>query len=104
MPDEAKDPMLEQLLACREADPADQFLLDVMQRVQREQRRRKSILLFFGLIGALFGLVGAILLSEPITRLFAGLPVIGTMQAVLFTVAAVAFYAWFMDEDTNLAA
>ena len=103
MPDQKSDAMLDSLLEYNEDLPADAFVLDVMQRVRRERRRRRLILMVFGLIGAAFGLAGALLLSEPLTRTFTGMPPIGTTQVVLFVVAAVAFYAWFMNEDVDLA-
>jgi hypothetical protein len=102
MPDLIPDRELDQLLGFRESLPADAFVLDVMQRVQRERRSRKLILLIFGLVGAAFGAAGALLLSDPIARFFTTLPLTGTMQAVLIAVAAVAFYGWIMNEDISL--
>jgi hypothetical protein len=95
--------LLDQLLEHREAVPDDPFVLNVMHRVQREQRRRKLILFVFGLLGAGFGLLGAALLSEPIARLFTGLPATGIMQAALVAGAAAAFYVWFMNDDFSLS-
>lgn len=103
MPEQSPDATLDSLLEFREDLPADKFVLKVMHRVRRERRRRRLILSVFGLIGAAFGLAGALLLSEPLARIFAGMPPIGTTQVVLFVVAAVAFYAWFMNEDVDLA-
>ena len=97
------DRVLEQLLGFREAEAPDAFVLGVMQRVQRELRRRRMILSVFGLAGAAFGVAGALLLSDPIARLFTGLPLTGTMQAVLIVGAAAAFYGWIMNEDISLA-
>ena len=102
MPDPIPEHELDQLLGFREALPADTFVLDVMHRVRRERRSRKLILLIFGLIGGAFGAAGALLLSGPVARFFSGLPVTGTMQAVLVAVAAVAFYGWIMNEDISL--
>lgn len=101
-PDQMPDHLLDRLLAHREAVPDDQFVLNVMHRVQREQRRRKLILFVFGLLGAGFGLLGASLLSEPIARLFIGLPAVGIMQATLVAAATAAFYVWFMNDDFSL--
>lgn len=103
MPDPISDHELDNLLEFSESLPSDAFVLDVMHRVQREQRSRKVILSLFGLVGAGFGAAGALLLSDPITRLFTSLPLTGTMQAVLIAAAAVAFYGWIMNEDISLA-
>jgi hypothetical protein len=95
-------PELDALLEFREDLRGDEFVLDVMHRVQQQNRSRKFILLLFGLIGAAFGLAGAVLLSEPLARVFANLPPMGTVQAALFVVAAVSFYGWIMNEDIDL--
>jgi len=104
MPDPIADHQLDRLLEIRESLPADAFVLDVMHRVQRERRRRKLILLTCGVLGAAFGVAGALLLSEPIAHFFSNLPLTGTMQAVLIAVSAVAFYGWIMNEDISLDA
>lgn len=103
VPDSLPDRLLDRLLGHRDTVPDDPFVLTVMQRVQREQRSRKLILFVFGLAGALFGLVGAFLLADPIARLFTALPVTGIMQAALVAGAAAAFYAWFMNDDFSLS-
>ena len=103
MPEQTPHDELDRLLEHRENLPGDTFVLDVMHRLERERRRRKLILYVFGLIGAAFGLVGAVLLSGPLETIFANLSPMGTLQATLFAVAAVAFYAWFMNEDVDLS-
>ena len=105
MPDSPIDRELEGLLAYSEAPKPDVFVASVMHDVERQKKLRRVILWSFGLIGALFGLIGAVILSGPINRLFslpAGLPAIETMQIVLLVVAAAAFYAWFMNDDWSL--
>jgi hypothetical protein len=105
MPDSSFDHELGQLLEYSEAPQAKAFVADVMQGVRREQRLRKVILWAFGLVGALFGLAGAMMLSDSITRLFTvtiAMPATQTMQVVLFIVAAAAFYTWFMNDDLSL--
>ena len=102
MPESMQDRELDQLLGYRDTVQADAFILGVMHRVQRERRSRRVILAVFGLIGAVFGMAGALLLSEPIARVFTSLPLTGTMQAVLVGVAGVAFYGWAMNEDISL--
>ena len=102
MPEMTPDRELDSLLGFHENPAPDDFVLDVMHRVQHERRSRRLILACFGSIGAVFGLIGAVLLSDPITRILSNLPPTGTMQAVLMGVAAVSFYAWFMNEDLSI--
>lgn len=103
MPANAKDQLLDAWLEYQEPVPADAFILEVMRRVRREQRRRHLILCLCGLVGVGFGLAGALLLAGPVAGFFSQLPVIGTMQAVLLAVAAMAFYVWSMNEDLGLS-
>jgi hypothetical protein len=104
MPD-ATERRLEQLLSfADDTDPGDDlFVVDVMRRVRRARRLRRLILLGFGGIGALFGLAGALMLSEPIGQLFTGaFSGFELAQAALFTVGGLAFYLWFMNDDLAL--
>ena len=105
MPDSTFDRELETLLEYTESPQPEAFTMDVMRKVKREQRTRKLILWAFGLVGALFGLAGAVMLSGSITRLLTftvTIPATETMQVVLFIVAAAAFYTWFMNDDLSL--
>ncbi len=109
MPDTEFDRRLEQLLAYPEIDPAsgtgndDRFVVDVMQEVGRQRRTRQLILVIFGVIGALFGAFGALLLSDGISRLFTDiLPGTLIMQASLFLAGFAALYVWFMGDDLPL--
>ena len=105
MPDSSFDRKLETLLEYSESPQPEAFTMDVMRSVRRERRTRKLILWAFGLVGALFGLAGAVMLSGSITRLFTftvTIPATETMQVVLFIVAAAAFYIWFMNDDLPL--
>ena len=105
MPDSSFDRKLETLLEYSESPQPEAFTMDVMRSVRRERRTRKLILWAFGLVGALFGLAGAVMLSGSITRLFTftvTMPATETMQVVLFIVAAAAFYIWFMNDDLPL--
>ena len=97
------DQKLDQLLAYGESPSSDGFVLDVMQQVRRQQQIRRLILFVFGLLGAAFGVLGAVLLSGSISHFFTTLPVMGTMQGVLAVAATVAFYAWLMNEDIALS-
>jgi len=103
MPDLSTDRELDRLLGFDDSPAPDGFVLQVMHRVQRERRKRRIILACFGSIGAVFGLAGAALLSDPIASIFSDLPPTATMQAVLIGVAAVAFYGWFMNEDISIS-
>ena len=105
MPEESFDRSLEQILAYPAESQSDSgiFVERVMKQVKREQRIRRLILFSFGLIGALFGLAGAMILSGQITWLFTEvLSGTMTMQLVLFLIAALAFYNWFMDDNLTL--
>ena len=105
MPETSFDQELAQLLQYDDTETSETFVVEVMQSIRREQRTRKVILWVFGLIGALFGLAGAMMLSDNITSLFTftvAMPAEETMQVVLFIVAATAFYTWFMNDDLSL--
>jgi len=102
VPDQIKELDFEQLLQYSAASDSDEFVANVMHSVQRERRTRQLILFIFGLVGAAFGVLGAFMLSDSITRLFTSLPITGTMQAALLISAAVAFYIWFMNDDLSL--
>ena len=105
MPDSTFDRELEALLEYTEPPQPEAFTMNVMRGVKHEQRTRRLILWAFGLVGALFGLAGAVMLSGSIARLFTftiTMPATETMQVVLFIVAAAAFYTWFMNDDLPL--
>lgn len=103
MPDPI-DQTLERLLAFPQAEAGDDlFVIDVMRRVRAERRRRRIILIAFSGIGAAFGLAGAVMLSDPISRLFTELmPDRLLLQLPLFAAGAVAFYSWFMNDDLHV--
>jgi hypothetical protein len=108
VPENALDETLERLLAyppqtdAPDAEP-DRFVVGVMDRVRRERRRRRAVLVAFGLVGALFGLIGAGQLAGPIGRLFTESLTPGLlMQATLLLAAGAAFHAWLMGDDLPL--
>lgn len=96
---------LEELLCYPKQDVGDDlFVVDVMRQIQKQRRTRKLILVLFGGIGALFGLLGAILLSADISRLFTEtLTVTTLMQLPLFAAGASALYIWFMNDDLSIS-
>lgn len=105
MAEHSNDTYLEQLLTYQESPPADSnlFTVGVMQQVRKEQRTRRLILILFGTIGALFGLIGASMLAGAISWVFTeALSPMLAMQLVLFFVAASSFYIWIMNDDLAL--
>lgn len=105
MPESATDTQLENLLAYRDVDMPDEdlFVVDVMRGVRKQRMTRRLILLSFGLVGAMFGLVGAVLLSDAINNLFTdAIPATRAMQAVLLVSGIAAFYVWVMGDDLAL--
>jgi hypothetical protein len=105
VPESPLDRELGQLLAYHDEPDSSEFVANVMHDVKRERLLRRVILWGFGLVGALFGLAGAAMLSDSITRLFTfsiSLPAIETAQVALVVVAAAAFYSWFMNDEMSL--
>ena len=104
MPD-AMDQKLEQLLSYDDAGtPGDDlFVVDVMRQLAKERRTRKFILLLFGGIGAVFGLIGAILLSDGIQHVLTEtVSATAWFQVPLLVAGAAAFYIWCMNDDLPL--
>lgn len=105
MPESANEIRLEQLLAYRdeEAPAEDLFVVDIMRKVRRQRMTRILILACFGLVGAAFGLLGAVLLSDTISTLFTqSIPAVRIMQATLVVSGIAAFYTWVMGDDLAL--
>ena len=106
VPESPLDPTLQRLLAYPEASnraDGDRFVVAVKNRVRRERRRRRLVLSAFGGVGALFGLLGAAWLADPIARLFSdGIPADWLMQGALLVAGAAAFHAWMMGDDLPL--
>ena len=96
------DAELDQLLAYREQPADDAFVINVMQDVRREQRRRRMILVSSGVIGAGFGLLGASLLSDSIstalTTAFTG--DLAHLSAGA-SVAILAGITWLLQDDAS---
>ena len=91
--------MLDELLTYHQTPKPDDFVADVMRGIKRQQRIRKLILTATGLVGAVFGAVGMLQLSEAFDRIFSEanmLPV--SMVAVL----SVAFLTWLLHDEAAL--
>jgi len=104
MPD-AMDQKLDELLRYPDAGAPndDLFVVDVMRQVAKERRTRKIILFLFGSIGAIFGLFGAILLSDSISHtLTETVSAMTWVQIPLLVAGAAAFYTWVMNDDLQL--
>lgn len=105
MPD-AMDQKLDELLGYPDAGAPndDLFVVDVMRQVAKERRTRKIILFLFGSIGAVFGLVGTLLLSDSVSQfLTETVSTMAWLQLPLLAAGAIAFYAWFMNDDLHVS-
>ena len=92
--------MLDDLLQYHsQPEPAD-FVARVMQGVERQQKLRNRILWLCGLVGALFGVTGAILLADTVSHfaalLFDANSAVATGSAVI---ALLAFLAWLLQDE-----
>lgn len=89
--------MLDKLLAYHESPEPDEFTARVMRRVHRQRRQRRLILWSTGIVGALFGASGVLLLSEPLARLFMD---VGAVPLGLATVGGAGLLAWLLLDET----
>jgi hypothetical protein len=96
--------MLDDVLQYQERPEDDEFVASVMKGVQRQQRTRKLILAFTGVLGAGFGVAGAFLLLDDIGQLISqvmtGKDAIYTGFTIL--VSAVVM-AWLLHDETGLS-
>ena len=96
--------MLDQLLEYKDEPQADEFVSKVMLGVKRQKQTRKLILWVSGLIGALFGIIGAAMLSESITRFFTtSMSPTSAMPVSLAIIGVLAFLAWLLNDDMSLS-
>ena len=78
-------------------------VVDVMKEIKRQQKTRKLILLGSSVIGGLFGVVGATLLSDPIAGLVAQLAAgDAALPLGLAVMSAVALLAWLVQDETRM--
>jgi len=97
--------MLDDLLQYHELPEADGFVATVIQGVQRQQRTRRLILAGTGLLGAVFGVAGAVLLSDDIAQLviqvMTGKDAIYTGLSILMSVGVM---GWLLHDESSLSA
>ena len=92
--------MLDEILEFHETPQDDNFVAGVMKRVRHQQRMRRLILTATGMVGASFGAIGMLLISDSINRLITDTNVLPVSVAL---VGLVAFMAWlFQDEVAAL--
>ena len=88
--------MLDEILEYHETPQNDDFVAGVIKRVQRQQRIRRLILAATGLVGASFGAVGMLMISDGISRLITDTNVLPASVAV---VVLAAFMAWLFQDE-----
>jgi hypothetical protein len=94
---------MESLLQYSQEPPDRGFTAGVMQTIKREQRIRKAILLISGAIGTMFGLAGAVALSDGINRFFTlSLSPTGSLPVSLTILAVLLFLVWLLNDEMQL--
>ncbi len=95
--------MLDELLGYHQTPAADTFVADVIKGIERQQKTRRLILLGSGVIGGLFGIAGAVLLSDSIASLLAQLAAgDAALPLGLAAMSVVAFLAWLLQDETRM--
>ena len=103
MPSLEPEQQIETLLQYTDGPSATEFPATVMQTIKREQRTRKAILLISGAIGALFGLAGAVALSDSISSFFTlSLSPTSSLPVSLSILAVLLFLGWLLNDEINL--
>jgi len=96
--------MLDELLQYHQTPEPDTFVIDVMKGVERQQKTRKLILAGSSLIGAVFGVAGAMMLSDPIARLISQLTTgESALPMGMAAMSVVAFLAWLLQDETKMS-
>jgi hypothetical protein len=88
--------MLDEILDYHETPEDDNFVAGVMKRVQRQQRMRRLILTATGMVGAVFGATGVLMISDSINRLITDANVLPVSIAL---VGLAAFMAWLFQDE-----
>ena len=88
--------MLDEMLRYHQTPEDDNFMAGVMKRVRRQQRIRRLILTATGMVGASFGAVGILMISDSINRFITDTNVLPASVAL---VGLVAFMAWLFQDE-----
>ncbi len=88
--------MLDEILEYHETPEDDNFVAEVIKGVRRQQRIRRLILTVTGMVGASFGAVGVLMISDGINRLITDTNVLPASVAV---VGLAAFMAWLFQDE-----
>jgi len=92
--------MLDEILEYHETPQDDNFVTGVTKRVQHQQRMRRLILTTTGMIGASFGAVGMLMISDSINQLITDTNV---LPASIVLVGLVALLAWIFQDEVVAA-
>jgi len=88
--------MLDEILEFHETPQDDNFVAGVLKRVRHQQRMRRLILTATGMVGASFGAVGILLISDSINRLITDTNVLPVSVTL---VGLVALLAWLFQDE-----
>lgn len=88
--------MLDEILKYHQTPEDDNFVAGVIKGVRHQQRVRRLILTATGMIGAAFGAVGVLMISDGVSRLITETNV---LPASLALVGLAAFMAWLFQDE-----
>ena len=89
--------MLDEILEYHETPEDLDFVAGVIKGVQRRQRMRRLILAATGMVGAAFGAVGVLMISDSVSQLITDANV---LPASIALVGIAAFMAWLFQDET----
>ena len=90
--------MLDKILEYHETPDDDDFVAGVMKRVRHQQRMRRLILAVTGILGAAFGAIGMLMISDSINRL---IPDTSVLPVSVALVGLAAFMAWLFQDEVS---
>jgi apolipoprotein N-acyltransferase len=97
--------MLDNLLQYHQYPEPDGFVLAVAQKLARQHRMRRVILLLTGVTGVAFGLLGAYWLAEPLAPMVDQLLTASTAASSgLVVLLAAGALAWLLHDESGLLA